>query len=1046
MRKLTSLVLLLLCYAGSFAQGRTITGTVTDSKGNPVPFASLKFRNSVKGASADAKGVFSLQVDKEETVMVSSTGYNMVEVPLTGVTGELNVKLTENTGTMDEVIVTAGGVRAKRKELGTAATVVRGESITAGKPTNIANGLQGKVAGLQISGTGGGVNPSYRIVLRGQRSLTGNNQALVVLDNVVVPGNVLGNLNPEDIQDVVVLNGGGAAALYGSQASNGAIIITTKKGKAGVSSISVSNTTTVEQVAFYPKLQKRFGAGGSNYGYDSNGHPYYSPIENQSYGAPYNGQLLPLGSPIEDGRQDSAIYAYNKGHFDFWEKGITNQSDFGLTSGDQNSTFYLAGQYATTQGVTPGDKYNRATLRINGTRKIGNYVTVGYSSSYTQNRYDITNKTGDMYMNLLNMPTSIDVTRYKNWRTDPFASPDGYYNPWYQNPYFTADNYRAATRNDYLTGSVQVTFTPVTGLDFILRQGISTRNSSNKNTVGAYNYSYYAEHTPSSSKSDIAASVEDGSVYQTNLLTDALVQYIKKKGSFSLNAIGGAQWIQDQSKNMNISANGLVVPDLYNVGNGVGSPVVKEQNYKARTIGLYGQVQIGYKDIIFLKGTGRNDWVSILSPENRSFFYPGVDLSFIASDAFDFIKESRTISYFKIRGGWSKVGNVNLGQNYGAYALNSVFTPANGFPFGGLPGYTVGNNLVSTDLKPEITKGYEVGFDLNLLKDRFTSSVTWFNSKTDDQTVQTGISQTTGYNILLTNTGQTQSRGVELTAHYNVLRNADWNVNVGGNWSWLDNNVNFLKVGLPRLQLSPTYAGESYAVPGQAFPVLMGFDYVRDPQGRVIVDAVSGLPTKTSSIVNLGNASPKNKGGFDASVSYKNFNLSVLVEYRLGYKIYNSMGPELDWAGTGYRTAIYNRESFVFPNSVYEDPNKPGTYIENTSVAILNGNGNGGEGFWTEAINREVTSNYVTSGNFWKLREVALTYNVPKSVLNRAKFIKGLTLSVQGRNLFLWMAKDNLYTDPEYSNGGSDSNAVGVTSLNSAPPSRFYGGTVTFKF
>ncbi|RYZ51584.1 MAG: SusC/RagA family TonB-linked outer membrane protein [Sphingobacteriales bacterium] len=1040
MRKLTSLVLLLLCYAASFAQVRTVTGTVTDSKGNPVPFASLKFKNSAKGTSADAKGVFSLQVDKETSVTVSSTGYGSVDVSLAGVSGQIGVTLTETTGTMDEVIVTAGGVKAKRKELGTATTVVRGESITAGKTQNIANGLQGKVAGLQISGTGGGVNPSYRIVLRGQRSLTGNNQALIVLDNVVVPSTVLGNLNPEDVQDVVVLNGGGAAALYGSQASNGAIIITTKKGKVGVNSVVVSNTTTIEQVAFYPKIQKRFGAGGTAYGLDANGRPFYNYLENQSYGAEFDGTLRELGPPLEDGRQDSAIYAYNDGHFKFWEKGITNQSDFSLSSGDANSTFYLSGQYATVSGTTPGDNYNRATLRANGSRKIGNTINVTYSTAYTQNRYDVTSQTGSMYGNMLNMPSNVDITKYKNWRTDPFASPNGYYNPWYQNPYFTADNYRSDSRNDYLTANVQVMFTPITGLDFILRQGLSTRNGSNKNTVGAYNYSDYAEHTEASGKSDISAQVSDGSFYQTNLLTDAIAQYQRKFSNFSLNALAGGQWIQDQSKYVNVSANGLVVPDLFNVSNGVGTPGASESNYKARTIGLYSQVQLGYKDIIFVKGTARNDWVTTLSPDNRSFFYPGVDVSFVASDAFDFIKDSRTISYLKIRGGWSKVGNVNLGGNYGAYALSSTFGPANGFPYGSLAGYTLGNGLVASDLRPEITKGYEVGFDLNALKDRFTSSFTWFDTKTDDQTVVTGISGTTGYTSLLTNTGQTQSRGVELTAHYNVVRNKDWNVTIGGNWSWLDNTVNFLKADLPRLQLG----GESYAVPGQVFPVIMGFDYNRDPNGHVIVDRTTGLPTKTAAITKLGNAAAKNKGGFDASVSYKGLTLSALVEYRLGYQIYNSMGGEMDWSGTGYRTAVYNRESFVYPNSVYEDPTKPGTYITNTDVAIANGNGN--NGFWTDGINRDVTSNYVTSGNFWKLREIALSYNLPKSVIGAARFIKSATVSVQGRNLFLWMAKDNLYTDPEYSNNGADSNAIGVTSLNSAPPSRFYGGTLTLRF
>jgi hypothetical protein len=248
---------------------------------------------------------------------------------------------------------------------------------------------------------------------------------------------------------------------------------------------------------------------------------------------------------------------------------------------------------------------------------------------------------------------------------------------------------------------------------------------------------------------------------------------------------------------------------------------------------------------------------------------------------------------------------------------------------------------------------------------------------------------------------------------------------------------------LPKLSLSSNGSGASYAVAGYAFPVIMGFDYIRDDAGHVIVDRTTGLPTKAAAISILGNANAKNRLSLDGSVNFKSFRFSILFEYRGGYKIFNSMGPELDWAGTGYRTAVYNRESFVYPNSVYEDPGKPGTYITNTSVAIANGNGN--NGFWTDGINRDVTSNYVTSGDFWKLREVALSYDFTRLV-SKSKVIKGATISVQGRNLFLWMAKDNLYTDPEYSSAGTDNNGIGITGLDSAPPSRFYGATISLKF
>lgn len=1045
-------LLLLMCAITSvaaFAQNVSIKGKVVDKNGAPVAGAAVHVKGKQGGAGADEGGRFAVQAAPGDVLIVTAVNFKDTEVKVRSEVTPLLVTLDDAVSLMEEVIVTAGGIKTKRKEVGTATTVIKGDVLTTGKSTTIAGGLQGKVAGLQISGTGGGVNPSYRLVLRGQRSLTGNNQALVVLDNVIVPTSVLGNLNPEDVENVTVLNGAGAAALYGSQASNGAMIVTTRKGRNGFTNVRVSNTVTAEQVAFFPKLQSQFGSGGSAYGYDENGDGIFAGIENQSYGPRYDGSTKALGDPLEDGSQLYAVYASNNSRKEFWNTGVTNQTDFSVTSGDAVSTFYVSGQYATATGTTPGDKYNRANIRVNGTRKIGNRINVTYSTAYTQNRYDITTQTSSMYNNLLNMPSWIPITRFKNWRTDKFANPNGFYNPWYQNPYFTIDNNRSKQRNDYLIANVEVKFTPFDGLDLVARQGIATRNYSNKNTTGAFDYTTYAEDQSGGSKSDIAASVSDGSSYTSELLSDAFAQYHKKLSTdFDLNAIGGMQWRQDQAKQVNVSASGLVIPDYYNVNAGVGTPGASEANFLARQMGAYGDIRLGYKGYLFLHATGRNDWVSILEASNRSFFYPAVDLSFVASDAIDAVRTSKTISYLKLRAGWSKVGQVNLGNSgdFGAYYLLPTYSQANGYPYGNQAGYTVGNSLVASGLRPEITKGYEVGFDLNLWKDRVVSTITYYSTNTTDQTVNTYISNTTGYSRLLLNSGKTSSSGLEATVHVTPVKTRDLDVTVGGNYTYLKNNVNSINASLPNLPLAyySDNAG-SYAVEGKAFPVIMGYDYQRDPEGHVIIDRTTGNPMKDDNIKILGNATPKHRLGLDATVTWKQFRFSLLFEYRGGYKVFNAIGSTLDWSGTGIRTVAYNRKRFVFPNSVYEDPNKPGTYIKNTNIQVPDGNGN--SGFWTDDdLNMGITSNYVTSGAFWKLREASITYNVPAKLLAGTKFIKGASISVQGRNLFLWLAKDNLYTDPEYSDAGSDSNGIGLNGLGQTPPSRYFGGTVSFNF
>jgi hypothetical protein len=295
----------------------------------------------------------------------------------------------------------------------------------------------------------------------------------------------------------------------------------------------------------------------------------------------------------------------------------------------------------------------------------------------------------------------------------------------------------------------------------------------------------------------------------------------------------------------------------------------------------------------------------------------------------------------------------------------------------------------------------------------------------------------------LTNIGETSSKGVEFALHVTPVETDNFAVTVGGNYTYLDNEVISISDLLPQLSLATSGTALSAAVQGESFPVIMGLDYQRDPQGRVIVDANTGLPSATTSNVILGNATPKHRIGTDAVVSYKNLRFSVLFEYRGGYSVFNGMGPEMDWSGTGYRTALYDRKGFIFPNSVYLAGD--GTYTENKTIAISNGNGN--SGYWSDGINRSTTSNYITSGDFIKLREISLAYEFPASIISKVnKVVKGASISVQGRNLFMWMAKDNYYTDPEYSSAGSSGNGTGLNDIGDTPPSRYFGGTFSLRF
>jgi TonB-linked SusC/RagA family outer membrane protein len=1041
---LQSLFILMLFAVSAVAQERTITGTVTGSDdGLPIPGATVSVKE-VQGAgtSTGADGKFAIRVPAEgKTLVIGILGYVSKEVVITGTT--VTVALSPDTKALDEVVVTAGGISIQRRQQGNQSTTVKAAELTQGKAFNVASALTGKVAGLQVNAVSSGVNPNIRLVLRGNRSLLGNNQALVVVDNVIVPTDVLGNLNPEDIENIEVLNGAGAAALYGSDASNGALIITTKRGKRGVSTINASHTTSLEQVSFLPKLQERFGSGTGN-----DDIPTYTAFENQQYGPAFDGVVRPIGKPLADGSIQSVPYSFNSDENKnaFWETGYSNQTDFSVSSGDDKGTYYFSGQYFDQKSTVPGDKYNRFSMRINGDRDLGNNVQFGFSLSYIQNRYDQSSAIAAVFDNVLQSPGQIPLTRYKNYLTDPFSTPDGYYNEYYQNPYFALGNNRSLTRNDYLTGNAQIKWNPIKELSLLVRANISNRAFSNKSYTDRFNYSDYRLGL-TTNFSNIVGGVSDYSGYNVQINPEFQAQFIKQlTEDFSLNVIFGTAVRQNSYKSVNVSTNGgLAQAGFFNVSNGLQNPSAGEQNFKARQLGVYADARIGFKNYLYLHVTGRNDWRSILSPENRSFFYPAADVSFIASDAIPFIKDSQVIESLKIRAGVSKVGNVNLGStsNFGAYSLLPTFGSGAGYPYGGIPGATLSNRIVSNNINPEITLTYEGGIDVSLLKSRLTGSITYYQTNTTDQTIPVDVSTATGFSSYLTNTGEVSNKGLETSLRVVPYRNEanGLEISVGANYTYNQNKVLSITGDGAQLSLAGTTTLGVYAVEGEAFPLLKGTDYARDDQGRIIVDRITGFPNVSTGQVILGNTEPKHRVGLDASVVFKGFRLAGLFEYRGGFITSQNSGS-FDFSGAGIRSTYFNRERFVVPNSSYLDP-VTNTYVENTNITTRTG----GVDFWTNGpSNTGVATNYAYSAAFWKLRELSLAYDVPQSALGNLKYIKGARISIQGRNLFIWTPKTNIYTDPEYSANGTDNNGIGITSLGQTPPARVYGATLSLTF
>jgi TonB-linked SusC/RagA family outer membrane protein len=1059
-RKIWSLLLLigvLLAHLG-YAQTRPITGRVVEKDGKALEGATIKVEGKPISTATKADGSFSINAPVGSEIVVSHVGFKAKKMKITATTAVYEFSLDDDVSLIDEVVVTAIGTTTKKREEGYASTTIKSAELDESKPTVVASALQGKVAGLEVNATDGGVVPTFKVMLRGQRSITGNNEALILLDNVVVPDAVMASINPDDIENVTVLNGASATALYGSQAANGALVITTKKGHNGSVQITAQNTTTAAKVSYNPKEQHSFGSGGDGYGLTTDGQGVYSPIENESYGPRFTGAPINLGDPLEDGSQLVVPYSYFKDRNKFWNTGLTNQTGLSLSSGDDKSSIYMSGQYLTATGVTWLDKYTRAAFRINGMRKISKTITANYGISYTQNRSNLaldqtngtpapgTNPASGIYTNFLNMPGEVPITMYKNWKTNKFANPDGYYNPWYISPYWDIENERDITSNDTWTADAELKWAPTSFLTFTNRTGLTVQSIHEQQSVNPFTYTAYAISESGGAKSNQPGSFYSKDEYLQHLNEDLIAEFKQNVGNFSLYALGGAALWQDKETLTAGSVAGTVDSGLYNLANTYGYPTgLGNALYQDHNIGAYYQAKIGYKDWIYLNTTGRNDVVSVLAANNRSFFYPNVDLSFVATDAITALKSVRWLDALKFRASWAKVGEVNLNSAtapFGAYQLSEVFGQSYGYPYNGVAGFNVGTTITNPELKPEFTKSWEFGTDFSLFQDRIDGSATYFTTHSTNQTINTSLSYATGFSNLLTNAGETSSEGVELRLNLTLLRNKNWTVSLNSTGTLYNNKIVSLPSTLSQLNLGGSITGDAYsnAVPGKQFPAIYGTDYNRDGQGRVIVDANTGYPTINPNTVYLGNANTRNMVGLSPTVRWKNLTIAAVFEYRGGMKRFNDIGWNLDWSGMGIRSAEYNRQRFIFPNSVIS--NGQGGYVKNTNVTIAQGGGN--DGFWTSSQEQSVATNYMTNGSYWKFRTLSIAYSLPKSLCNAIGAIKSATISAQGRNLFIWLPKSNVYTDPEYSNSGQN-NAVGITGYQ-APPQRFFGGTLSVTF
>ncbi len=1084
---LTQLLLCLLSVP-LLAQDRAVSGRVTSGEdGSALPGVNIAIKGTTRGVTTDAEGNYRLTLPAGTSrLLFSFIGYVTQEV-VTGNQTTLNISLVPDATNLNEVVITAFGIQRTAREVGTSVTRINNDQIIQAAPVNIASGLTGKVAGLQVNLTSNGVGANPRLTIRGNRSFLGNNQALLVVDGVLTDISFLSSINPNDIDNTTILKGPSAAALYGSDASNGVLVITTKRGGGrNKATISYSNNTQLESISYMPDLQRTFSSNGGegNPFLNADGIRLYVPFENQSFGPRYNGSIQPLGYGVQvrnaDGsiRLDTLKVPFESTGTDprraFFNTGTTVQHDLSYRVGDASEYFGLGLQRVDQNGVVPNDKYSRTNINLNAGRTLGKFTANG-KVNFTYQNYNQEN--GDfsqnrpVYWNILNQPAHAPLRDPRIMDINgPFGDVNGYFNAYYPNPWWQVSGNNSRKKQDIYSfqGFADVAYQVKPWLNVLYRLGGQVNNTQQKTNLAAVSFSDYAKKDPwnagniASSVKQVNGNVGDQSYTSTRFTGDLLVVLSPKFGDFSTKLIVGQQTRMEYFRQVNTSAGQLVVPGVYNIANRLGQLVGSEYQQQSRLVGVFGDLTLGYRDYLFLNITGRNDWTSLLAPANRSFFYPGVSASIILSEAIPALKGNNAITYLKLRGGVARAGNVNVLP----YQLQNTFNPGQGtgafFPFGSQPGFELSNRLNSADLKPEFTTNTEAGVEIGLFG-RLNAEVVVYNTLTTNQTVPIQVSRATGFTSALINTGSMKNQGIEV--ELKTIRpivdvgGFTWNINT--NYTYNDNVVVDVFGTLPRVNIPETgaaqyltgRASDVFAATGLNYPALFLTDITRvqntDPKaanydatgqfvGRPVVDPTTGYPILDTDIKYQGTTQPKHRFGLGNTFGYKGLTLSALFEYRGGAVIYNELGNALEFTGTGIRTTYNDRQNFVFPNSVIA--NADGTFSNNTNVTTRDGNLE----FWTNSGYHNAESSYVTSADFWKLRELALSYNVPATVLGFTKFIKTATLGFTGRNLLMWRPKTNVFTDPEYS--VDNSNAQGTTNEFQTPPTRFYGFRVSLGF
>jgi TonB-linked SusC/RagA family outer membrane protein len=1043
MRKLFFFLSMLCFSIHVLAQVRTVTGRVTNAEGKTVPYATVTVKGTNNSVAADENGNFTIQAPVNAVLVFTAAGYNLSEVNV-GNRTTVNASLNAG-GALTEVVVTALGQTRAKAKVGYATTTFNSEEINRSSPVNPLDALAGKVPGANISKLGG-PNSSTKVILRGYGIIQGgDNQPLYVIDGVPMTdarfgetdvdflpsehydfGQTTADINPNDIESINVLRGTAATSLYGSQARNGAILITTKRGRSGKLKVEYAGSVNFSRVGKLPEFQDIFGQG-----WDATHGGTYIP-ENGSWGAKFDGKKRIWGSVVDNSQLIKPYVFIDDNIRDFYETGVESNNSVSLSGGNETTNFYFSYNNVYSNGVLPTstDLLNRNGLALRTSSKFGGF-TVNSSFNYVNRKVNApftgqgTASGGSMFEDILQIPTDIKITDFLDY-TNKFFNVDNYFTPYAENPYYLLTNNRATQTSDRFFGNVDMNYKFTSAFSAQLRVGGDFDNARtfahqavNAPKPGSWNAGNNPEGAVRKPDDGLVREINE---YIGSVNGDFILKYNHSFNSISLEALAGYNYYQLESKSVSTEITKLLIPGFYNLSNSTIKPSSADALSKRRSMGVYAQAVLGYREQLYLTLNARNDWSSTLPINNNSFFYPGASLAWIASRTFDL--SNTKVSLLKFRAGYGKTGaDPSPYLTAQSLVLGSIPVPFGNvnFPFNGVSSFRLSTQIANENLQPIITTEAEAGVEARFFNNRLGFDVTLYDKRTKGQIFAVPIAPSTGFLTMVQNIGTTENKGIELSTDVKPIdtRNFTWDINY--TFSKNKNKVVELTGGPDYVRI-PTYYlfdAEMRAYPGKSVTGIYAPVPKTTADGKIIVNPATGLSILSDDKGYYGNADYKFMMGLSNGFSYKNWNLNFTLDYRRGGIMYSGTAELLMFTGNAYVTTYNDRRPFIIPNSVVEngvDANGKPVYVENTTPVLEADY----DDYWNNGVDNQFTYQHsFIDRSFLKLRDASLSYRLPSSWASKIR-ANGLTIGVYGGNFLLWTPSSNVYIDPEASNLGND--------------------------